>query len=57
MGLSSSTDEWNMCSDAAVAGLEGVVKEIDDILIQAPDYPTLWRRLQNIPWTDEADRA
>ncbi len=47
MGLSSSTDKWNMRSDAAVAGLEGVAKEVDDILIQAPDYPTLWNRLRN----------
>ncbi len=47
MFLSSSTDKWNRHSDAAVAGLEGVVKEVDDIFIQAPDYPTLWKRLQN----------
>ncbi len=46
-GLSSSADKWNMCSDAAVAGLEGMAKEVDNILIQAPDYPTLWKRLQN----------
>ncbi len=46
MGLSSSTDEWNICSDTAVAGLDGIAKEVDDILIQAPDYPTLRRRLK-----------
>ncbi len=46
MGLSSSTDEWNICSDTAVAGLKGIAKEVDDILIQVPDYPTLWTRLK-----------
>ncbi len=46
MGLSSSSDEWKMRSDAAVAGLEGVAKEVDDILIQAPDCPTLRKRLK-----------
>ncbi len=46
MGLSSSADKWNICSDTAVAGLEGITKEVDDILIQAPDYPTLWNRLK-----------
>ncbi len=52
MGLSSSADEWNMRSDAAVVCLEGIAKEVDDILIQAPDYPTLWRRLQ-LGWVIE----
>ncbi len=37
---------WNICSDTAVAGVEGVAKEVDDILIQVPDYPTLWERLK-----------
>ncbi len=46
MGLSSSTDEWNIHSDTAVAGLKGITKEVDDILIQVPDYPTLWTRLK-----------
>ncbi len=46
MGLSSSANKWNICSDTAVAGLEGITKEVDDILIQGPDYPTLWTRLK-----------
>ncbi len=46
MGLSSSANKWNICSDAAVAGFEGIAKEVDGILIQVLDYPTLWRRLK-----------
>ncbi len=46
MGLSSSADEWNIHSDTAVAGFEGIAKEVDDILIQVLDYPTLRTRLK-----------
>lgn len=45
MGLSASSDEWCARSDAALHGLEGVLKIVDDILVQAPTEPLLLQRL------------
>ena len=48
MGIPSSSDEWNKRSDAALAGLEGVYKLVDDVLVAAPDYDTLFKRLEAV---------
>ena len=48
MGLSSSSDEWNYRSDMAVRGCEGLVKLVDDMLIQAPTFELLMKRLSKV---------
>lgn len=48
MGLNASSDEWCQRSDAALQGLEGVTKLVDDILIQAPDEATLHSRIRQV---------
>ena len=48
MGLSASSDEWCYRSDHALHGLPGVLKLVDDILVQAPDYATLFERLDKV---------
>lgn len=45
MGLNASSDEWCRRSDEAMQGLKGVTKLVDDILIQAPDFNTLHKRI------------
>ena len=48
MGLNATGDEWCARSDAAIAGIEGVIKLVDDILIEAPDYDVLFERLDMV---------
>jgi transposase InsO family protein len=45
MGLSSSSDEFCQRSDAAVRDLPGVIKIVDDILVQASSVAELKERL------------
>ena len=46
MGCSASSDEWCKRSDAALAGITGVHKLIDDILIEGKDYKELFERIE-----------
>jgi transposase InsO family protein len=46
MGLNPSGDWWCCRSDRALVGLPGVTKLVDDLLIQAPDLPTLAERIR-----------
>ena len=48
MGLSSSSDEFCRRTDEALMGLEGVVKVVDDILVQAKDRETLFLRVDAV---------
>ena len=45
MGLSCSSDEFCRRSDKIIEGLQGFVKLVDDILVQAPDIQTLQARI------------
>ena len=44
MGLSCSSDEWNARSDEAIKGLPGVIKLVDDILVQGTSIQQLRER-------------
>ena len=46
MGLNASGDEFCQRTDLAIEGLEGVVKLVDDVLIQAPDENVLHDRIR-----------
>ena len=48
MELSSSSDEWCRHSDTVLEGLPFARKIVDDILIWAPDLPTLVDRIKII---------
>ena len=48
MGLSSSSDEFCCQSDAVFAGLPGIHKLVDDILIEGVDLPDLEQKLDGI---------
>jgi hypothetical protein len=48
MGLNASSDEWCARSDAALAGVEGVQKIVDDILIWAEDGRQLRDRVDAV---------
>jgi len=48
MGLSASSDEFCTRSDAALLGLPGVLKIVDDILIQAASHDELHKRLEAV---------
>ena len=48
MGCSASSDEWCRRSDEALAGLTGVHKLVDDILIEGKDYDTLFERIEAV---------
>ena len=48
MGLNASGDEFCRRSDDAVAGLPGVIKLIDDILIYASTLDELFERTENV---------
>ena len=48
MGCSASSDEWCKRSDAALAGIEGVHKLVDDILIEGKDYDHLFTRIETV---------
>jgi hypothetical protein len=48
MGLSSSSDEFCQRTDEALMGAQGVVKVVDDILVQAKDWKTLRSRLEDV---------
>ncbi len=48
MGLSASSDEWCYRSDRALEGLPGVLKLVDDVLVQAPDEEILRKRLNAV---------
>ena len=46
MGLNASGDEFCQATDTIIAGLEGITKLVDDLLIQAPDEVTLYKRVR-----------
>jgi hypothetical protein len=48
MGLNASSDEWCARSDAALEGVEGVQKIVDDILIWAEDGQQLRQRVEAV---------
>jgi transposase InsO family protein len=48
MGLNASSDEWCARSDAALEGVEGVQKIVDDILIWAEDGQQLRERVEAV---------
>jgi hypothetical protein len=48
MGLSSSSDEWCKRSDKAIAGIPGVQKLVDDILIEGTTYDELFERIDQV---------
>ena len=48
MGCSASSDEWCKRSDAALAGIPGVHKLVDDILIEAKDYNELYEKIEQV---------
>ena len=48
MGLSSSNDEWCGRSDAILKGVDDAQKIVDDVLIAAPDLPTLIGRIRRL---------
>jgi transposase InsO family protein len=48
MGLSASGDEWCRRSDEALAGLEGICKLIDDIIVFAPNMQALLARVRAV---------
>ena len=48
MGLNASSDHYNKRSDEIFRGLPGVLKLIDDILIEAPDEDTLFKRIETV---------
>jgi transposase InsO family protein len=48
MGLNASSDEFCRRTDEALAGVDGVVKVVDDILVQAEDYDQLEERLEQV---------
>ena len=48
MGVPSSSDEYNRRSDDALAGLEGVHKLVDDILVVASNYEQLFVRVEAV---------
>ena len=48
MGCSASSDEWCKRSDAALSGIPGVHKLVDDILIEAKDYNQLLERMETV---------
>jgi hypothetical protein len=47
MGLSSSSDEFCQRTDEALAGAQGIVKVVDNILVQAKDREMLHLRLED----------
>ena len=47
-GLCSSGDEYCRRGDEALAGIEGIEKLIDDILIYASNYNTLLQRIEQV---------
>lgn len=48
MGLNSNSDEFNIRTDAAVEGLEWLMKIVDDMLVQAPSRDVLFVRLRMV---------
>ena len=48
MGFSTSSDKWCKRSNAALAGIPGVHKLVDDILIEAKDYNELYEKLETV---------
>jgi hypothetical protein len=48
MGLNASSDEFCRRTDEALAGVAGVVKVVDDILVQAENYEQLEERLEQV---------
>ena len=48
MGLSCSSDEWNARSDETISGLPGIIKLVDDILIQGTSIEQLRERTQQL---------
>ena len=48
MGLSSKKDEWCARFDKVIAGVDGAFKIVDDILVAASNYPSLFPKLWKI---------
>jgi hypothetical protein len=48
MGLKPSSDEWCIRSDAAFKNIPGLLKIVDDLLIQAPDKHTAFKYLKKV---------
>ena len=48
MGLSSSSDEWCKRSDKALAGIPGVQKLVDDILVEGTHYDDLLMKVEKV---------
>jgi len=48
MGLNASSDEWCRRSDAAIVGLPGTLKLVDDILVQASSESELYQRIRAV---------
>ena len=48
MGLVSSSDEWCRRSDAAIKGIEGVQKIVDDILIYGPTKESVLAKMRQV---------
>ena len=47
-GLSQSADSFVEATDRILSGLSGCEKLIDDIMVQGPDYPTLFFRIRKM---------
>ena len=47
-GLNCSSDWFNFQSDKVFSHLEGVIKLVDDVLVQAPDWPTFLKRVEKV---------
>ena len=48
MGLNPSGDWWGLKSDEAIAGLSGMLKLVDDILVHAPSLVELRGRIRGV---------
>jgi len=48
MGLKASGDEFCIRTDEAFKGLDFIKKIVDDGMIQAPDYDTLFKRIRQV---------
>ena len=48
MGLSASGDLFCNATDTALNGIDGLQKLVDDILLMAPDEPTLFKKIRTV---------
>ena len=47
-GLNCSSDWFNFQSDKVFSHLEGVIKLVDDVLVQAPNWMTFLKRVEKV---------